>query len=274
MPDRRPKNWSQSNRPPFNRSQPGGLRNRLTDEREVLQRFLIVCEGEKTEPNYFKGFRVPQLVVDAVGTGHNTLSLVEEAIRLKGEKEAEAPAAGRSPYDQIWCVFDRNSFAADDFNNAIRKAEAAGFHVAYTNEAFELWYLLHFDDHRAALHRSQYHGILEDRLGHRYHKNSRTMYAELQNRQVEAIRRAESLLARVWRGPQPAAGQPLHNGTPSCEGTSREQQPKNSRNDPHPLTFPAFLRYPYREPFSVNNRFTNYATDYTRAHRRDVPKTP
>ena len=208
MPDRRPKNWKQSTRPQF---QPQGVRTsreRRVDAQEVLQRFLIVCEGEKTEPNYFNGFRVPQLAVDAVGTGHNTLSLVEEAIRLKGEKEADAKRRDRPPYDQCWCVFDRDSFGADDFNSAIRQAEAAGFRVAYTNEAFELWYLLHFDDHRASLHRSQYHGILEDRLEHSYHKNSGTMYAELKSRQAEAIRRAKGLLAEYGEAHNPQQDNP------------------------------------------------------------------
>lgn len=208
MPDRRPKNWRQSARPQF---QPQGARTsreRLVDAEEPLQRFLIVCEGAKTEPNYFNGFRVPQLVVDAVGTGYNTLSLVKEAISLKGEKEAEAHQQGKPPYDQIWCVFDRDSFDADDFNNAIRKAEAVGFQVAYTNEAFELWYLLHFDDHRSALGRDQYSGILKERLGHSYHKNSQTIYAELQNRQTGAIRRAESLLAEYRANHNPQQDNP------------------------------------------------------------------
>ncbi len=208
MPDRRPKNWKQSARPQFHPQGARTSRERLVDAEEPLQRFLIVCEGAKTEPNYFDGFRVPQLMVNAVGTGYNTLSLVGEAIRLKGEKEAEAERRGGPPYDQSWCVFDRDSFDADDFNNAIRQAESAGFRVAYTNESFELWYLLHFDDHRAALHRSQYHEILEDRLGHSYHKNSRTMYAELLNRQTEAIRRAESLLAEYGTGHNPQQDNP------------------------------------------------------------------
>jgi len=208
MPDRRPKNWKQSTRPQFQPQAARTSRERLVDAQEVLQRFLIVCEGAKTEPNYFQGFRVPQLVIDTVGTGPNTLSLVEEAIRLKDEKEAEAHRRGRPPYDQSWCVFDRDSFDADDFNNAIRQAEAAGFQVAYTNEAFELWYLLHFDDHRAALHRSQYYGVLTDRLGHGYQKNSRTMYAELINRQEEAIRRAESLLAEYGTNHNPQQDNP------------------------------------------------------------------
>lgn len=208
MPDRKPKNWQQSNRPQF---QPQGARTsreRLVDAQEVLQRFLIVCEGAKTEPNYFQGFRVPRLVVDTVGTGHNTLSLVDEAIRLKGEKEAEAQRRGGPLYDQAWCVFDRDSFGADDFNSAIRKAEAVGFHVAYTNQAFELWYLLHFDDHWAALHRDQYHAVLTGRLGHSYRKNSETMYRKLHGRQVVAVRRAESLLAEYGTDHNPQQDNP------------------------------------------------------------------
>jgi hypothetical protein len=208
LPDRKLKNWKQSTPPQFLSQAARKSGERRTDDREVLQRFLIICEGEKTEPNYFDGYRVPQLVVDAVGTGYNTLSLVDEAIRLKGEKEAEARRRGRSPYDQIWCVFDRDSFPADSFNSAIRKAEAAGFQVAYTNEAFELWYLLHFDDHRATLHRTQYCEILTDRLGHKYHKGSLKMYAELLNRQVEAIRRAESLLADYGASHNPQQDNP------------------------------------------------------------------
>lgn len=157
------------------------------DRQEVKERFLIVCEGAKTEPNYFVGFRVPGRVLEIKGLGQNTLSLVDEAIRLRQEQKAQT-------YDQCWCVFDRDSFEPDDFNSAIRKSEAAGFQVAYTNEAFELWYLLHFDDHRSALSRQQYGPLLGQRLGHAYRKNS-DLYRELEHRQEQAVQRAERLLA-------------------------------------------------------------------------------
>ena len=160
---------------------------RKTDKLEVKERFFIVCEGKKTEPICFEGFRVPGRVLEIIGTGYNTTTLVDEAIRLKQEQT--------QTYDQFWCVFDRDSFPADAFNSAIQKAEAAGFRVAYTNEAFELWYLLHFDDQRSALSRTQYAPILTQRLGHAYEKNSRTMYQELEDKQAHAVRRAERLLA-------------------------------------------------------------------------------
>jgi len=41
-----------------------GYSPRKVNTRDVKSRFLIVCEGEKTEPNYFKSFRVPKKVID------------------------------------------------------------------------------------------------------------------------------------------------------------------------------------------------------------------
>lgn len=211
MPDarqRRRQGLGQGNRSQFQPQSARTSEQRRVDSQEIKERFLIVCEGEETEPNYFRNFRMPGRVVEIKGTGYNTLSLVDEAIWLKQEKEAEALRRGESAYDQIWCVFDRDSFGADAFNNAIRRAQAVGFQVAYTNQAFELWYLLHFDDHQAALDRTQYGGILKDRLGHTYRKNSPSMYRDLQARQDQAIRRAETLLAGYGEAHNPQQDNP------------------------------------------------------------------
>ena len=192
---------AQSRKPQFQTQEARTSRQRRVDDKEVVERFLIICEGRKTEPNYFEGFRVPGRVLEITGVARNTLSLVDEAVRLKQKPGAEA-------YDQCWCVFDRDSFAPDAFNSAIQKAEAAGFRVAYTNEAFELWYLLHFDDHRSALSRRQYEPLLADRLGHAYRKNSRSMYQELAARQEQAVRRAERLLAEYGAAHNPQQDNP------------------------------------------------------------------
>ena len=48
--------------------------------------FLIVCEGEKTEPNYFKAFpkKIGKLIYDIEfeGGGISTLGVVEKAIEI------------------------------------------------------------------------------------------------------------------------------------------------------------------------------------------------
>ena len=61
-----------------------GYSSRKVETREVRQSFLIVCEGEKTEPNYFRSFRVPKNVVeiDVQGLGENPSKLVKSGKRL------------------------------------------------------------------------------------------------------------------------------------------------------------------------------------------------
>ena len=166
-----------------------GLRRRV-NIREQREKFLIVCEGEKTEPNYFESFRVPKDVVKVVGLGANTLSLVKKAIELQNQDD----------YDQVWCVFDRDSFPAQNFNNARSLARERGISVAYSNEAFELWYLLHFYYYDTGISRDLYKGKLTKCLGCKYEKNDPDMYETLEDKQKDAIRNAEKLLQSY--GPQ------------------------------------------------------------------------
>jgi hypothetical protein len=144
-----------------------------------------VCEGEKTEPNYFRSFRVPREVIDVHGLGDNTIRIVERAIELMAEDN----------YDQVWCVFDRDSFPARNFNAALDLARWHGIKVAYSNESFELWYVLHFEFLNSGIHRADYITKLHRLLGHRYEKNSDMIYEELEERQPDAIRNAARLLA-------------------------------------------------------------------------------
>lgn len=163
-----------------------GYSPRKVDTREVKQKFLIVCEGKKTEPNYFRSFRVPKNVVeiDIQGLGQNPSKLVNSAKKLKDGED----------YDQVWCVFDRDAWTIQDFNNAIKNAEDWGFKVAYSNEAFELWYLLHFQFINTGIPRSDYIKKLKSLLGHKYQKNSETIYDELFEKQPTAIKHATTLL--------------------------------------------------------------------------------
>ena len=149
--------------------------------------FLIVCEGEQTEPNYFKGFRLTN--VDIFGCGKNTNSLVKEAIRLKKKASKDG-----KKYDRIWCVFDRDSFTKQCFNDAFQLARQNNINIAYSNEAFELWFLLHYNYYDSAISRNDYERILSQSLGCEYKKNRRDMYEKLKPLQPIAIRNAERLL--------------------------------------------------------------------------------
>ena len=121
-------------RHPRGRRRADGTHVRSVASRDLQPRILIVCEGERTEPRYLEAFPVTSLTVEVHGTGRNTLSLVEEAARLHRKKR----------FDKVWCVFDRDSFPKEAFNAALQKARTLGFEVAWSNECFEVWYLLHF----------------------------------------------------------------------------------------------------------------------------------
>jgi hypothetical protein len=171
---------------------------RLENTRK-LRRFLIVCEGEKTEPNYFRKFPVNPDVYDRIdihGTGYNTVSLVNEAIRLKAEAQKR-----KEPYIEVWCVFDKDDFPVEQFVNAIILAGKNQIKCAYSIEAFELWYMLHFNFYDSALSRDQYKGKLTDILGKPYQKNDEKMYQLLQKRQAMAIQNAHRLYIRQYKRP-------------------------------------------------------------------------
>ncbi len=124
---------------------------------KVKPSILIVCEGENTEPSYFRQFRLSSADVIPIGEGYNTISLVNRAKELEGSSNQK--------YDQVWCVFDKDSSSPNDFNNAIVIANANGHKVAYSNQAFEYWILLHFDDHQGGgMDRKEYHNNINKHL--------------------------------------------------------------------------------------------------------------
>ena len=125
---------------------------------------LIVCEGQ-TEELYFKSFPVLGVRVDAVNLkGQSKLKMVESTQEILNSSAIA--------YDEIWCVFDmdvrRGEVGFSDFDNAIRQAEGLGFKVAYSNDAFELWFYLHFEYTDAKNLRTFYYEELGKRLGLNY----------------------------------------------------------------------------------------------------------
>lgn len=148
--------------------------------------YLIVCEGEATVPNYFEGLKqdLPKGVltfyqIDIEGTGRNTQSLLNEALRLKAEYEKNQSRI----IDRLWVVFDRDNFSPEDFNAAIQRCGNSDIGCAWSNEAFELWYLLHFQYYENSMSRMDFKGMIETNLKpvlgneFRYEKNNEQMYA-------------------------------------------------------------------------------------------------
>jgi hypothetical protein len=104
------------------------FRRKVGSKGPLKKRILIVCEGERTEPNYLRCFRVSSAVIQIVGTGYNTISLVQNAIEIRDKAQKND-----IEFQVVWCVFDRDSFPADTFNNALILARKEKINVAYSN---------------------------------------------------------------------------------------------------------------------------------------------
>ena len=170
-------------------------KKRRVATRDKIVRFLVVCEGERTEPNYFK-----ELVKDCysevrseeiVGEGRSTCALVRrtEEIRTLLEQRRQLN------FDRVWVVFDKDDFT--DFNEAISLAEHKGYKAGWTNEAFELWYVLHFVYLDAAISRADYIDKLVNEIrrfdgyqDYKYCKNDKGVYALLQHIGNETLAKA------------------------------------------------------------------------------------
>lgn len=114
-------------------------------KRSPYDMVLIVCEGEKTEPNYFRAliddFRLntANVVVAKNIGGSSPRAIVDFALKeYRKEKE----------YDRVYCVFDKDRHTTyDNAQDRIRRAKLGKGHsiIAIASvPCFEFWLLLHF----------------------------------------------------------------------------------------------------------------------------------
>ena len=189
-------------------------KKRKENVREKLVRFLIVCEGTKTEPHYFealiKNYISTVREVTIEGEGRATVALVDRTLEIKQELERKNAMS----FDRVWVVFNKDDF--DDFNDAIKKANKLGFHSAWTNEAFELWYYLHFEYLDTGIGRADYIKKLEEafkeKLGDshfEYKKGNPDIYSLLQQYGREDLaKRFAQQLRGLYTGTDYAAHKP------------------------------------------------------------------
>ncbi|HTK17992.1 MAG TPA: RloB family protein [Mucilaginibacter sp.] len=159
--------------------------------------FLIVSEGERTEPIYFE-FLSKQLpknllrTIEIHGEGDNTINVVQKAIELRNERLANHYLPN---YDEVWAVFDKDDFPADRYNAAVQLARNSGIESGHSNQSFELWYVFHFQFLQNALHRDHYIKILTRHLKFKYTKNTEKVIEKIARtgNEAQAILWAEQL---------------------------------------------------------------------------------
>jgi len=171
-------------------------------KRAPYERVLIVCEGKKTEPHYFRGLRLTlglhpaNVIIEDKKSGLDPKSLVTFAMEtFKKNKD----------FEHVFCVFDKDKHvsytAALDKIRATRLMGGVTLHAITSVPCFEIWLLLHYtyttrpfstagDDSNCEL--------VIDELDRRgrirgYEKGSKDIFKVLHDKLKTAIHNAEKL---------------------------------------------------------------------------------
>lgn len=127
-------------------------------------RYYIFCEGQRTEPDYFEGLKRDieknpiyknMVMITIEGCQAETLRVVDAAEKYVKKNKLQK--------GQIYCVYDKDSFPPEHFNEAANKINQLNknhsdiqYHAAWSNECFELWFILHFANYTSNNGRQHY----------------------------------------------------------------------------------------------------------------------
>lgn len=174
--------------------------------------FLIVTEGEESEPLYLQG--IVKQIKNSIGGNVKLVEVPIFEIRGEGcstcklvEKTEEIVKKAKVLYQNIWVVFDKDDF--QDFDEAIVEGMRKGYQVAWSNQSFEYWAYLHFFYSDSALHRDEWckklDAIFSERKlgGGKYQKNAYDLYEQLASSEglVTAIKHAKRRMS-IFKGDQ------------------------------------------------------------------------
>ncbi len=194
---------------------------RKQGRRASYDRILIVCEGSKTEPNYFREIRTAyrlhtaNVEVQPGGLGTAPIQVVQYAKQLFEDGDPNKNIQRRA-FEQVYAVFDRDEH--DSYHEALALAASLDgklkndakqlirFQAIASVPSFELWLLLHFEDIQAPLHRNDVMHRLKLHIPS-YAKGAGNAFATTSEHLSIATQRAEALAERFHA--QTKSGEPF-----------------------------------------------------------------
>lgn len=182
-------------------------RAELKTKRASFDRILIVTEGSKTEPSYFKEIkahlRLPSTNISVLHSkmGTDPLSVVNYAQELFEKGDKNKTFEPRS-FEKVFAVFDRDDHTT--YFDALTKAKSLDgkikndekiyitFKAIPSIPCFELWLLLHYEDVTSPVHRIEVFKKLRNHIPN-YEKNSAKIFENTKINLDAAFQRAEAL---------------------------------------------------------------------------------
>lgn len=177
---------------------------RRVPAKDATPTYLIVCEGKKTEPDYFNDLRnherLSSITVKVCGEcGSAPISVVEHALHLYQESRKTGETL-----EQVFCIFDKDDH--ESFFRAcalIEKSHKNNIPITavYSIPCFEYWLLLHFQYQRAPFQgkgTASVGGVVCKQVQAHikgYTKGIKGLYAQLKEKQADAIANSQRAIA-------------------------------------------------------------------------------
>ncbi len=166
--------------------------------RKVHPKIFVWSHTGKAEIEYFQDFKnylSTSLLMPKKNICWTPQELLEKVIKWKNKNICEKDS------DQVWCVFDIDDFYENNktaLTNALKNAIKNNIKIAYANESFELWILLHFQKLRTPIKRGK---EIEKKIQEMFKKHNLQKFTKNQKVfnillpfQRDAIKNAKSIL--------------------------------------------------------------------------------
>lgn len=189
---------------------------RCQSYKEPRKSILIISEGSKTEPIYFKwlksNLQLAMVEVEIVGEGAAPINVVDRAIELRGERKKFAKRSiTKAAYEIIYCVIDVEApVPHESLSRAINKAKDNKLDVILSNPCFEYWYILHFRKTSAPFGTSQDAKSALRQEHPAYNENDTTIFEVIYDKTSDAIKHSKEVLKEQHNG-----AEDLRNCNPS-----------------------------------------------------------
>jgi len=164
------------------------MRKERKTGRLIRKRIFLICEGAKTEPNYFKS-----LINDCNFVGKPIEIIVVNTLK-NTPKELVFEVFNRKELgiDETWVVFDRDGYTKHKETFAL--AEELKVNIAFSSISFEIWILLHFTYIKSMFKESnQIIEFMKRRKFISFRKNDPNIYYKIKHLTEKAIKNAVKL---------------------------------------------------------------------------------
>lgn len=142
---------------------PGAAVEPQFENKDTRAKLYVYCEGENTEPGWleFLQYFAREIYLEIVycpNKGSAPKKVVEAALQKRKEiLNSSKKRRDEVKKDEVWAVVDRDEH---DLSAALQSVRDNGIGLVFSNPFFELWPLLHVQEHSAEIDRKELESLL------------------------------------------------------------------------------------------------------------------